>query len=196
MRVKLLLAIVFTAHLVLTNSLMAQESGKDTLNASYHNKIGENSLKNNPERAKEAAMKAIFYGQQNQEVSQVAQALHIYGEASYQLAQYDSAMDYFIQSMELYESINNPIGKAWNIHNIGLINKLMGKPEKALLHFHHARNLFEDQNDSAGIARTLLSIAGVHYEKEKYDLALEFCTRSLDYIIKEEENVFENIRAN
>lgn len=187
MRFKQLFKILVLISIFIPLSLSSQEPGKDTINASYFNKMGEFYLRSDPGKAKEAALKAIYHGQQKQQVEEVARALHIYGEANYQLAQYDSAMDYFIQSMELYESLNNSLGKAWNIHNIGLIDKFMGKPEKALLHFHHAKNLFESQNDSVGIARCLLSIAGVHYEKEKYDLALEFCNKSLDFITKNKD---------
>ena len=94
-------------------------------------------------------------------------------------SKYELALDYAHQSLEILESLNDSIGIAGSLNNIGSIYYYMVNLDKTIEYFERARIIFENLNDFEGIAVAHNNIGEVFVIQEKYDLAISNLQKSL-----------------
>lgn len=85
---------------------------------------------------------------------------------------YKTALNYFQQSLNLLEKLNNKEGivNAWS--NIGNLYRRMGEQEKALEYVQRAVNYYRQTNNINRLPATIRMLGLIYNRQQKYDLAL------------------------
>ena len=96
------------------------------------------------------------------------------------------ALDYYSQSLKMYELLDDKIGLSAVSNNIGLIYANQGDGKKGMPYLLRALKLREEVNDKHGIANSLNNIASEYKDEGDTVKALEYFDKSLK--IEEELN--------
>ncbi|MCD4695331.1 MAG: tetratricopeptide repeat protein [Bacteroidales bacterium] len=91
---------------------------------------------------------------------------------------FDSAMFYAIQSLELSEKINYKTGIAKSLQNMSLIYKYRGKYDTALQCIKKSKEYYEESGDIMEIAKCLADIGDIYYRNKDYPNALKNLEKS------------------
>ncbi len=94
---------------------------------------------------------------------------------------YDLALKYFHESLEIREQINDIPKIASSLNNIGEIYISMGEMSKAIEYINRATQLYLELNDNYGLAVNYLNLANFYYEQKNYIKAKEYSHKSIVY---------------
>lgn len=92
---------------------------------------------------------------------------------------YDSALAYFKESGEIFEQENYPIGKAYNLGNIGMVYANTGKNELAEKNINEAIRILAEAEDYYPISVYLMAMSDIYLEKGEWQAAIDYAKRSL-----------------
>ena len=92
---------------------------------------------------------------------------------------YDNGIDYYSQSLEIYEEMGNKEGIASSLNNLGAIYKVQGNYAKAIDYFTQNLKISEEIGNKRGIAASLNNIGLIFQEQSDYSKALDYFTQSL-----------------
>jgi len=115
---------------------------------------------------------------------EMASALSTQGVSYHFRSDYIKAMDYFQQSLKIYEEISNKRGMAGIMINIGLIYNKQGDYPQARDYFQQSLKIMEEMAEKRGMAASLNNIGLTYMNQSDYPKALNYYKRSLK--IKEE----------
>jgi len=101
------------------------------------------------------------------------------GDALLTNKKYDSALVYFNESGQLFEHADYPVGKAYNLGNIGMVYANTGRNELAEQNINEAVAILEASQDYYPISVYLMAMADIYVEKEDYETAIGYTKRSL-----------------
>jgi len=96
----------------------------------------------------------------------------------------DKSFDYGRQALTLSKDISYNKGEAYAFFNIGMGYHYIKQYDSALIILKDAVNLFEDNNDSLQMSRTLSNIGTIYNNFSDYDNALDYSLRSLTIVEK------------
>ncbi|CAN5459394.1 hypothetical protein BH11BAC2_BH11BAC2_04830 [soil metagenome] len=123
--------------------------------------------------AKELAIKVSFPKGE-------AMALKNIGIAYYNQGKYVETLDYWIQSLAVFDSIGDKIGVANINSNLGAIYFNQAEDAKALEYYLKSLQVSEDIGDKLRIATALQNIGAVYFNKKAtHDKALQYYQRAL-----------------
>jgi len=105
---------------------------------------------------------------------------------------YETALDYYQRSLNLYEKKDFQEGIIHLWLCIGNVYRRMGKPEKALGYVQKALEYYRKTNNTESLAETLYTMGFVYNKLLKYDLALNCFTESKEIDIH--YNYFDGIQ--
>lgn len=94
--------------------------------------------------------------------------------------QRDSAIRYFMGSIEISRELKDTLALAKSLHSAGRQYNLTGRYRKALEHYFESSTLKQSIGDSIGLSWTLNNIGNVYYRQEKYDKALAYYKKTYD----------------
>lgn len=83
------------------------------------------------------------------------------------------------QAQAMAKRINFPVGEAYALKNIGLVNERQGRYVEALDYYEQSLKLFRSEKEKVGIANLLNNIGSVYAQKGDDAKALENCLESL-----------------
>ncbi len=172
----ILLLLVISANIYAT-PLIQQVSGKDTTEVNTLNKNGYDNRLAKPTETIIAAKKALELATKLDYKKGIAEAYRIQGIGEYYLNRPDSALNRYFDALNLYEKINDDLGKAKVLNNIGNLYQLVDY-EKALEYFGKAEVIAEKYNQTALIASLHLNIGNIYNRKTMYNRALDHYTKS------------------
>ncbi len=109
-----------------------------------------------------------------------AKVLSLMANIYLQLGQYDSALDYNVRSLTIYENLNYAKGIGSALNNIGLSYFHLGDYQKARRYFEKALVHREKHNLKKGKAYTLNNLASVCEKEKDYEQALRLQQQSLE----------------
>ena len=92
---------------------------------------------------------------------------------------YDKGIDYYSQSLEIFEEMGNKEGIASSLNNLGAIYKVQGNYAKAIEYFTQNLKISEEIGNKRGIAASLNNIGLIFQELGDYSKALDYFTQSL-----------------
>ena len=98
----------------------------------------------------------------------------------YFVARYDVAMSKALESLEIFEELEEPRGVGNVRMGLGLIFWSLGDYELAVSHLHAANQLFCDLGDTDREAWELTSLGGVYESVGDLDKSIECHTRALE----------------
>ena len=97
----------------------------------------------------------------------------------YSLPEYQEAMDFIEEVLQLCRSKKNRDKKSVLLLWSGIINANLGNYNKALSFYHRAEKLKRELKDKQGIAQTLHHIGNIHYLHGEYEKANEKYNESM-----------------
>ncbi|WP_158856477.1 adenylate/guanylate cyclase domain-containing protein [Lunatibacter salilacus] len=110
----------------------------------------------------------------------LASALMNAGDEFLHRENFDSALVYFEESGLIFEKVNYPIGKAYNLGNIGMVYANIGNSDLAESNINEAIRILEELQDYYPISVYLTYMADIYMEKGDQSTALNYAQRSLD----------------
>ncbi len=110
---------------------------------------------------------------------EMATALNLQGISYSVRGEYDKALEYYNQSLEIKHKLSDDTEIAKTLNNIALIYTSQGKYAEAIEVHNKCLTISEENNHSEGIARSLLNIATLYIRIKDYDKALDYNNRSL-----------------
>ena len=111
---------------------------------------------------------------------------------------FSNAFNYFQQSLEIREQVNDRPGLAKTLNNLGTSYLYSGRLDMARDYFERSLTISEELNDANEIANSLLRIGTIYKHKGQYDRALNYLNQSLrfarDLDIKETiQDIYDNL---
>lgn len=111
-----------------------------------------------------------------------AYALKNKGLVNYYQGKYLDVFDNWTQSLNLFESISDPLGIANMASNLGVIYYDQGSHDNALTYYFQSLGMSEKLKDPRRITTALVNIGGVYSQMRDYDKALEYYQKVGDYL--------------
>ncbi len=109
----------------------------------------------------------------------IAKAQRIIGVADWALGNYDESLTKLFPSLENYTKLNDSLGMANILMNIGLVYADQKNYEQALEYYFQGEKIFKKKNEKGRLATTKTKIGAVYTEIDNYVKAFEFLTSSL-----------------
>jgi class 3 adenylate cyclase/Tfp pilus assembly protein PilF len=109
-----------------------------------------------------------------------AKALKYIGLGYYYQAEFVQTIDYWEQSLAVYEDIGDKLGIANILSNLGAVNTAEGDETRGIEYLLRSRTIAEEVQDTFRLSTVLLNIGFVYSKKEEtYDKALEYYNQAL-----------------
>ena len=152
----------------------------------------------NPDSALAIANKALELANYYDLKDEKAELIRIKGLVYYYKVDFVQALNFFIQSRNLYIEIKNKVGEASALNNILIVYGRQGLLEKALELSHQVLEMRLEIGDSTRIAQSLNNLAVAYKDLNKPDEALKYYRQAVDlsYKINETQELdlyFNNI---
>ena len=139
---------------------------------------------NSPAATLKYASESLSLSRKEKDTENEAKALQMMGIANAGLGNYEQAVDYYYQAIDIHNSTGNKRGTAVVTISIGNIFWHYSDYEKALEHYNRALRYFEETGDKVAIASIINNRANIFLQWGKLDQALADYIESLK--IKEE----------
>ncbi len=120
-----------------------------------------------------------------------ARWLHNRGVLERKLGRFDSAEDYFQQSLALLRELDDDLGVARELNSIGMLHGRTGRFSDAMLVHKEALELARRAADPGEIARSLRLLGVLHRNLDDEELGSRYLREALEYV--EERNTREAI---
>jgi DNA-binding SARP family transcriptional activator len=91
----------------------------------------------------------------------------------------DQSRDYLRQSLELWERLDDPHGRALALHGVANADRLAGNLDAAEDCYVRALRCFEEAEDLAGQASALRGLGQIEIERDEHDSARDLLERSI-----------------
>jgi len=158
-----------------------ETGAKDTVMVSTLNALSLEVLKENILESKAFSEKAYELAAQLEFKKGKAYSLKNIGLAAYYQGDYLKVLDYWTQSLETFEAIQDTLGIAKLVNNLGAVYYSQGSHPKALDYYLRSLKLSEKTQDPFNIVQALLNLGGLYTEMLDYEKALSFFNKIEDY---------------
>lgn len=159
---------------------LIQYKTADTLRVNLLNEIANEIRGVDGEKSLVYATNALDLAQTLSYKKGEAEALKTIGTHYYYKSSYPQAIDYFQQSMHLFEQLGDSLRAARCLNNVGMIFYQLENNQEALKYHEKALSIRLSINDKSGMASSLNNIGIVYFELDNYDKAQEYYIRSLE----------------
>ncbi len=129
---------------------------------------------------------------EEEEVNLLAAALLNAGDDSFFAGNYEEALAYFNESLNIFESLDSEIGIAYNLGNIGMVYAEQGQDSLAEMNMIRAISKLEEIKDYYPISVYLTFMSDIYLRKDDYTKALDYAQQSLS--LAEKYELKEQIR--
>jgi len=133
-----------------------------------------------PEQARMAAESAYKLALEKNLESYKAKSLACMGHAAYIMDRYTEALEYFVEALQLSESLGLKRDQGVILRNIGNIFLDQEMPEQALSYYQQALAIDRELKSDVDIAKELLNISSAYSVTVKLDSAYFFCSLALE----------------
>ncbi len=108
-----------------------------------------------------------------------ADVLITLGNIQYIIGDLTKATENYRESLEIYKLLNDKLGEANALNNIGRMYKVNWNFDKAIEYYQESLEISKDLNDTISIATNLMNIGNIYNLRFKVDKALEYYQESL-----------------
>lgn len=106
-------------------------------------------------------------------------ALYNVGDGLFDKGELDSSLVYTQEAREIFKKYNRDLYEAYSLGNLGRIYAGKGDSRRGESYLNQAISILEEVKDYNAITDFLFSMAEVQFDRENYDLAIEYAERSL-----------------
>ncbi len=157
-----------------------QFASEDTTKVNTLIALSRTYLDSSPEEATRYSLKAKTLAEKVGFQKGLAFSLKYLGLINYRQGKYLEALDYWNQSLKVFEISNLKSGQANILQNLGTIYFDQADDEKALNYFLKAQKVAEEIGDTLRIAEILGNIGAIYGKKTAtYDKAIDYDLRAL-----------------
>lgn len=103
----------------------------------------------------------------------MAKATNVKGVVKYLQGNYEEAIAHYKECAALYESIDDKIGVAKSVGNIGQVYIRLLDLSSAIQYYSKSLKVFEELEDPEGVAVSLINMGNIYFELKEYDIALD-----------------------
>ena len=153
----------------------------DTSKARIYLQLSYHSL-NNPTEAFEFCNKAIEHAKKTNQKEFEAYAYGYLGEIEGKLGNHSKSIDALIMSANTFRKLHKAHHEAYALGAIGVTFMREGDLVNATKYYNQSLQLFNEHNDTASVANTLLNIGEAYRVSEFSDSAMSFCQQGIDII--------------
>ena len=132
-------------------------------------------------------IQSIIYGEQAKAIAKIindqnglAFSNRVIGVANWTKGSYDHGLSYLFEGLELYKSLDDTLGEANCLMNVGLIYADRNDYDRALEFYFDALTKFELKKADGRSATTYTKIASIFIDQGNYEAARDFLRRSLN----------------
>ncbi|QED37930.1 tetratricopeptide repeat protein [Antarcticibacterium arcticum] len=100
------------------------------------------------------------------------------GDESFNSGDYDEALEYFSESGLIFKAIDYPLGRAYNLGNVGMVYAAQGKHTLAKKNINEAIEMLEELEQYYPIAVYLSTIADIYAAQNNIPNAFDYAKRS------------------
>ena len=137
------------------------------------------SVMGNANNAENYYDKAIGILRETTDSISLGTALLNAGDEYFNNKKFDTALEYFQESGDIFDKIDYQIGKAYNLGNIGIVYAEQGKDALAESNINQAINILEELEDYYPISVYLTYMADIYARKNELPIAFNYANRSL-----------------
>ncbi|MEP1093636.1 MAG: tetratricopeptide repeat protein [Cyclobacteriaceae bacterium] len=160
-------------------SELSEYEAEDSVRVEILNQLGFEYWIVNP-------IQSIIYGQQAKALAGVIEddrglafANRVIGVANWAKGSYDDGLTYLFDGLELYRTLQDTLGEANCLMNIGLVYADRFDDDKALEFYFDALRLFEATGAESRSATTYSKIATIFIKQGKFEAAEDFLRRAM-----------------
>ena len=132
-----------------------------------------------PRKSIEYGNRALELSKQHELINETANSFNNIGLGYYSLGNYDQALYFYQNALEIYIRIDDKNNLANTYNNIGSAYRKLSKYDIAIDNFIKSLEIERSLNNKEVVSKTLNNIADVFHHLGKYDQALDFFMESL-----------------
>ncbi len=142
--------------------------------------LAESYLNQQPLKTLEFANSALKLSVDLKDLSRQGQSLFLIAEANRTQGENVAALNFYLQSNNIFEQLSDKLGIAKCKNSIGRMYRLLGDYTAALGYHQSALQFYQEINDPNGIASSLINIGVVFRNLGNKEIALENYKRALE----------------
>ncbi len=154
-------------------------SKPDSLRFKAINELSWMTTRINPQKAEELAREQMAYAQEKGEEKYVAKALGTIAVTFWARGDFDTALEYGLQRLNIEQELNDSSGLAKAYGNLGLYYSDKGDNLRAFDYYQQAVQIEEALGDSLSMAGSYNSMGVIYKALGDYDKALVFYQKAL-----------------
>ncbi len=151
----------------------------DSVKIKTLNRLAEEIVDIDPSKSIGYAGEALKLAETTKSQRFAALALHNIGNGHYNLAEYKTAISFYMRSLKIQESIGNKKGILSSSGAIGNVFLDLKQPDEAYKYFIRAYEISKEINNKGGMAASLIAIGTVFSDKQDYKQSLEYTFKSM-----------------
>tara|TARA_R110002096_G_scaffold436050_1_gene666107 strand:+ start:46006 stop:47730 length:1725 start_codon:yes stop_codon:yes gene_type:complete len=159
--------------------LLENYQSEDAMKVDLLNNIGYEYWVVDPSKSVQFGNSALDLAQRLEYLAGIATAQRIIGVADWALGNYDESLTKLFPALENYGKLNDSLGLANILMNIGLVYADQKNYQEALKYYFQGEKIFKQRNQFSRLATTKTKIGAVYTELENYEKAFEYLTSSL-----------------
>lgn len=109
-----------------------------------------------------------------------ADILNNIGVVYFDLGSYETALEYYLKSLDLVEELNDKSGTANALNNIGIVYYEWKNMEKALEYYQKSMRLEEELDNEQGVADSYNNIGIIYSDWDQNELAISYYEKALE----------------
>lgn len=159
--------------------------------------IIQNLRNSDPKEGIEIGLEVLSSVNYSSNTKNLARLFDEMGISFRKLGEYNLAVKYHFESLKIFKEIQDSMGQAFTLHNIGNVYRLLNQYDIALEHLFESVKIKKVFNDLFQISFSLNSIGLVYEEKGMVDSAEVYMKKALEIAITQDDNMnLGNIYSN
>jgi serine phosphatase RsbU (regulator of sigma subunit) len=143
------------------------------------NELASQVVDIDPAKSIRYSEEALKLSEKDHHERNIAKSLLNIGNGHYNLAEFKTALSYYLRSLHIQESVGNKKGMLTAAGSIGNVLLDMRQSDEALKYFQRSLALGKELGNKRGIASSLISMGTVYSDKKDYKRALDYYFEAL-----------------
>ncbi|HOP03256.1 MAG TPA: tetratricopeptide repeat protein [Tenuifilaceae bacterium] len=181
--------------------ILFEKAAHDTTKIGYLLELGDIFETSNPNEAISYYQEGLALAQKLdlpniEKTEHIITCNRLIGLVYYNLNTYDKAMEYFMESLKLSESIGYKPGIIASFNNIGMIHESLGNFTQSVDYYNKSIDLSKEIGDNFGVARGYNNIGISYANQGKVHLAIANYARAADAFEKSGNKYYKAVTHN
>jgi len=179
----LFIALPLQAQIQLLDSLQRAllKADNDSLRLHINFRLAKLLTYTTPQEALEHAQQALIFAKKAQNKEYEGGVKNQIGVILRNTSQYDSALAYHLEAMEIFEQIHHDRGLAITLVNIANIFSIQNNHKKSLEYYEKAITFFNKIKDWQALGVITTNVGNIYFQERKWQNAQNYYFESLNY---------------